>query len=99
MMDCIQVTVCPNIWIVVIIMILILITSALCFQSISTSGPDMQPLRMSEAEFYTCEHNCIDSSDEVETLFEAHIYDLYVEFYTGMDDDELDNLENYSERE
>ena len=61
MMDCIQVTVCSNIWIVTFIMILTFIASALWFQSVSTSSPDTKAIRLSEAELCMREHNSNDS--------------------------------------
>ena len=90
--------VCSNIWIVALIMILTFIAGALWFRSISTISPDTEAITLSEAELCIFEHNSNDSSDDEQSLFEAKIYDVYVEFYAAMGEDELNNLDDYLEK-
>ena len=99
MMDCIQVTICLDIWIVALVMILIFIASALWFRSFSTSSPDSDAVSLSEMELCMREHDTNGNSNSDRSLFEVQIYDLYLEFYVGMDEEDASNLDNCLERE
>ena len=84
MMDCIQVTICLDIWIVALVMILIFIANALWFRSFTTSSPNTEAVSLSEMELCLREHDTNDNSDSDRSFSEAQIYDLYSEFYAGM---------------
>ena len=99
MMDRIQVTICLDIWIVALVMILIFIASALWFRLFNRSSPDTEAVSLSEMELSLREHNTNGNSDSDRSLFEAQIYNLYSEFYAGMGEEDASNLDNYLERE
>ena len=99
MMDCIRVTICLDIWIVALVMIFTLISSALWFRSFSRSSAVNEAVSLSEVELSLHDHDTDGSSDTNRTFSEAQIYDLYSEFYTGMGEEDASNLDNYLERE
>ena len=99
MMDCIQVTICLDIWIVALVMIIIFIASALWFRSLSTSSPNTEAVSLSEMELCMREHDTNGNSDNDRSLSEAQMYDLYSEFYVGMGEEDASNLDNYLKRE
>ena len=99
MMDCIRVTICLDIWIVALVMIITLIASALWFRSFSRSSVDNEAVSLNEVELSLHNHDIDGNSDTNRTLSKAQIYDLYSEFYAGMDEEDASNLDNYLERE
>ena len=99
MMDCIQVTICLDIWIVALVMTITFIASALWFCSFSRSSADTKAICLSEVELSLREHDIDENSDSDWTLCEAQIYDLYSEFYARMGEEDASNLDNYLERE
>ena len=80
MMGCIQVTICLDIWIVALVMILIFIASALWFHSLNRSSPDTEAVSLNEMELSQREHDTNGNSDSDRSLSEAQIYELYLEY-------------------
>ena len=98
MMDCFQVTICLDIWIVAFVMTLVLIASALWFRSYNRCSLHTEAVSLSEMELSQRAHDSSGNSDSEWSLCEAQIYDLYSEFYAGMGED-VSNLDNYLKRE
>ena len=71
MMDCIRVTICLDIWIVALVMIITLIASALWFRSFSRSSADNEAVSLSEVELSLHDHDTDGNSDTNRTLSEA----------------------------
>ena len=104
-MRCVQVTICLEMSLQFIYFILILILSVICIGRFDRNNRSVVASEPSETESNrdddTCSienHTIADSEDENQ-MTEANIFELYKEFYEGMGNDELQNLDNYLDRE
>ena len=99
-MDCIQVNLCPNNWIVLLVLFLILALSAIWYRSVITSTQRLHNHSNAGASTPGDDqlHNtkCTGSKD----YSEVQVYALYYKYYNRMgEEDEMNNLDNYLDRE
>ena len=104
-MDYVQVTVCLNSILGIIILLLILILSVVRRQGLGSRVWVAKASDTSERESnsddgdYSAEKNSTDTSETEVEMTQALIYKLNAKFYDGMGEDELHNLDNYLDQE
>ena len=92
-------TVCPDTSVVFIIITLIFILSAQWIRLVFSCRAELRIFNMRQGQKCSDESNHNACSEDSESLTEVEVYDLYVEFYENMEEEELDNLDIYLERE
>ena len=99
-MDCIQVNLYPDNWIVLLVLFLILALSAIWYCSVITSRQRLHNHSNARASTPGDDQlrntECTGNKD----YSEAQVYALYCEYYDRMGkEDEMNNLDNYLDRE
>ena len=100
-MDCVQVTVCLDCILGIIILLLILILSVVRKQGPGSRERIAEASDSSERDDGDCsaKQNSTNTLETRVEMTEAQIYELNADFYDRMDKDELHNLDNYLDQE
>ena len=99
-MDCIQVNLYLDNWIVLLVLFLILALSAIWYRSVITSKQKLQNHSKAGASTLGDDQIRNTESNGSEEFSEAEVYDLYCEYYDRMgEEDEITSLDNYLDRE